>query len=205
MAPPPQVVQWLKETYPKPYIDPVGSKIHFVHRLFTTRVQEWLDACYTWIIEEYNLSPLIDVDKIMESVESQLLQSDLRDSMLPGTGLPANISELTNVTIRGPFLVEIVAITEIGHSAFTLQNTRQVRMDRADLAGLGPEVADEDEGPIPKYPRSMLRFELSDGATTLQAMEYRPLPEIQLGVTPLGYKVCSRLSSVAMTVKPCCK
>ena len=35
----------------------------------------------------------------------------------------------------------------------------------------------------------MLRLELSDGATTLRAMEYQRIPELKLGSTPLGYKV----------------
>ena len=66
-------------------------------------------------------------------------------------------------------------------------------MDRADLAGLareGDEDATEDEGPVPKYPRGMLRLELSDGFTTVEAVEYRSIPQLRLGVTPLGYKVC---------------
>lgn len=74
-------------------------------------------------------------------------------------------------------------------------SVRQNRMDRADLAGLAGEVdADaEDEGPVPKYPRGMLRLELSDGFTTVEAVEYRSIPQLELGVTPLGYKVCCSL------------
>ena len=74
---------------------------------------------------------------IIEHVDSQLLQSNLSDSMLEGTGFPPNIAELDNYTLQGPpILVEIVAMTEIGHSAFSLQNIRQARIERADLAGL---------------------------------------------------------------------
>ena len=87
-------------------------------------------------------------------------------------------------------------MTDIGHSAFALQNVRQARIERADLAGLaGEEDENQDEGEetgsVPKYPRSMLRFQLSDGATVLEAIEYRKIPELELGVTPLGYKVRS--------------
>jgi RecQ-mediated genome instability protein 1 len=42
---------------------------------------------------------------------------------------------------------------------------------------------------MPKYLWVMLKFELSDGATTLQAIKYRPLPKLTLGVTPLGYNI----------------
>lgn len=114
--------------------------------------------------------------------------------MLPGTGLPQNVYELDNTKLQGPpILVEIISITEIGQSAFNLQNVRQARIERADLAGLAEEGDEqdggEDAGPVPKYPRSMLRFQLSDGATVLEAIEYRRIPELELGVTPLGYKV----------------
>lgn len=116
--------------------------------------------------------------------------------MLPGTGLPPNISTLNNTRIHN-VLVEITAITDIGVSAFTLGNSRSIRMERADLAGIyegeGEEEVGEEEGKVPKYPRSMLKLELSDGAITIQAIEYRPMPQLELGVTMLGYKVCVRV------------
>ncbi|KAI0091295.1 hypothetical protein BDY19DRAFT_696571 [Irpex rosettiformis] len=171
---PPQVMQWVKRNYPRPQVDP-----------------EWLDGCWSWIESELKLHPAKDMEAILYNVDSQLLQSDLSDSMLEGTGLPPNISELDDVALHGPpVLVEIVAITEIGHSAFSLQSTRQARLERADLAGLAEEEENEDEdGAVPNYPRSMLKFHLSDGSTVLEAIEYRRIPEIQLGVTPLGYKL----------------
>ena len=84
-------------------------------------------------------------------------------------------------------------MTEIGHSAFSLQNVRQARIERADLAGLAGEEGEdqdggEDAGSVPKYPRSMLRFQLSDGTRILEAIEYRKIPQFELGVTPLGCK-----------------
>lgn len=133
------------------------------------------------------------MDKIVHHLEAQLLQSDLSASMLPGTGLPADVSDFNNRTLHGPpILVEVISITEIGSSAFNLQNIRQARIEHADLAGLagGDDDQDEENGTnVPKYPRSMLRFQLSDGATTLQAIEYRRLPQLELGETPLGFKV----------------
>ncbi|ETW83146.1 hypothetical protein HETIRDRAFT_126445 [Heterobasidion irregulare TC 32-1] len=106
-----------------------------------------------------------------------------------GTGLPLNVGEMEDGRLTGPpVLVQITSLTEIGHSAFTLQNIRQTRIDRADLAGLGGDDA-EDEGPVPRYPRSMLRLQLSDGFTTINAIEFRNLPDLILGETPLGYKL----------------
>ena len=89
-----------------------------------------------------------------------------------------------------PILVEITALTEIGSSAFSLANVRQARIERADLAGLAQaEGAEDDGGPIPKYPRGTLRLEVSDGSVIMPAIEYRSMPSLDLAETPLGYKV----------------
>ncbi|KAI5114584.1 hypothetical protein M0805_009807, partial [Coniferiporia weirii] len=75
-------------------------------------------------------------------------------------------------------------------SAFNLQNVRQTRIERADLAGLALEEGGEnDEGPIPNYPRTMLRLEVCDGSVTIPAIEYREMPDLKLGETPLGFKI----------------
>jgi len=144
------------------------------------------------VIEEHNLNPVTDIGQIKEQVESQLLMSDLTDSMVHGTGLPHNIAGLQKSVLSGPpILVQIIALTEIGHSAFSLMNVRQAKIDRADLSGLvqGDNEDEADEGPVPNYPRSMLKFELSDGAIRLNAIEYRKIPELDLENIPLGYKV----------------
>ena len=155
--------------------------------------QAWLRDCYNWIIENYGLDPHTNLDVIIRHVEHELLGSDLQDSMIPGTGVPQNTNTIRDGKLSG-VLVQIVSIMEIGHSAFSLQNVRQARIERADLAGLNIEDGDDQEGSVPKYPRSMLRFQLSDGATVLEAIEYRRIPEFELGVTPLGYKVSFDMS-----------
>ncbi|KAG9018660.1 hypothetical protein FRB90_010860 [Tulasnella sp. 427] len=114
--------------------------------------------------------------------------------MLPDTGLPRDITAHAKTRIGtppNPILVQIASITEVGHSAFQLLNVRQTRIDRADLAGLiEAGVEDEEESePIPRYPRSTLSLELSDGHRTIKAMEYRKMTGLELGVTPLGCKL----------------
>lgn len=112
--------------------------------------------------------------------------------MLPGTGLPQSAVTAVHTTLAGPVLVEIVSITDIGISAYQLNKTRIVREER-QAAGEEEEgegdIDIEGEGPVPVYPRSMLQCEVSDGATTLRAIEYRAIPELTLGTTPLGFKV----------------
>ncbi|KAJ4500805.1 hypothetical protein C8R41DRAFT_750976 [Lentinula lateritia] len=176
--PPEAIINWLKHHYPKPHIDP-----------------EWLQACYDWIVTEKNMNPVTDMQKIIQEVEVQLLESDLRDSMLHGTGIPNNVANINTAYSKltgPPILVQIEAITDVGVSAYSLHKTRLIREERRDAGEEQEGEADgevEGEGPIPNYTRSMLRLELSDGATTLRAAEYRPIHELTLGHTPLGYKL----------------
>ncbi|KAG6328920.1 hypothetical protein ID866_10168 [Astraeus odoratus] len=204
MPAPERVAQWVSQNYPRPSVDPA-----------------WLSDCCDWISTEYNISPSTHFDDFVAHVEAQLLQSNLEDSMVPGTGLNPQLIRTEDPPRSGnrrptskaksrtprrkvdtgpvPLLVEIRTITEIAHSAFNLLNTHQTRLDREDL-GLargndeqeGPRHQDEDEGPIPNFPRGMLRLELSDGQSLLRAIEYRSIPDLVLGETPLGYKVSVR-------------
>ncbi|KAG9123547.1 hypothetical protein FRC07_014776 [Ceratobasidium sp. 392] len=168
MAPPARILNWLKTTYPRPQIN-----------------IEWLDACCEYITGDLGVDPN-DFESLRSNVEEQFLQSNLADSVLPNTGFPAPDSH--DVRIKN-ILCEVVAITEIGHSAFNLKNVRQARIDKEDLAGLAGDLEDGEDYSVPKYPRSMLRMQISDGHKTMRAIEYRRIPEFELGVTPLGIKV----------------
>ncbi|KAF8417472.1 hypothetical protein L210DRAFT_3580814 [Boletus edulis BED1] len=181
------------------------------HARPSTRPLEWLADCSDWISSEFGLDPVKDFDQFIKYVELQLLQSNLADSTVPGSGIdpllvtpnpnparrPSNAARQAprqkKQTGATPLLVEILSITEIAHSAFSILNTHQTRLDRADLGLAHGENAeqhrDEDEGPVPRFPRGMLRFELSDGLTTFRAIEFRPLPQLELDTTPLGYKM----------------
>ncbi|KAL0065077.1 hypothetical protein AAF712_007913 [Marasmius tenuissimus] len=177
MPPPSEILQYIKANYPNPRVDP-----------------EWLQGCYDWVIDDKQLNPANQLDRIIEEVEAQLLSSDLRDSMIHGSGIPARIvnNDTQKSTLAGPILVQIESITDIGVSAYNLNKTRQLREERRAAGARVEGEADsevEEEGPIPEYTRSMLRFEIGDGATTMRAMEYRKIPELKLGQTPLGYKL----------------
>jgi RecQ-mediated genome instability protein 1 len=168
MAPPARIVNWLKTTFVRPRIN-----------------LEWLDACCEYLTGEMGVDPN-DFEALRSHVEEQFLQSSLSDSVVRNTGFPAPDSH--DVRIKNT-LCEVLVITEIGHSAFSLKNVRQARVDKEDLAGLAGDMDDGEDYSIPKYPRSMLRFELSDGFKTMRAIEYRRIPDLELGVTPLGTKV----------------
>ncbi|KAF7312424.1 DUF1767 domain-containing protein [Mycena indigotica] len=171
--------QWLDTNYPAPRVD-----------------EEWLEGCYDWVTSTHGLTPEQHLPAIIDHVQSQLLQSDLTDSMAHGTGIPLPLLTAAKGVLKGPVLVEIIAITEVGASAINLDAVRVVREERmgngegeAQADGEEADLDVVDEGPVPNYPRSMLRFQLSDGASTIGAFEYRPIPELTLGVTPLGYKL----------------
>ncbi|KAG6900800.1 hypothetical protein C0993_000119 [Termitomyces sp. T159_Od127] len=176
-----RVIKWVDGRFRKPRVDP-----------------EWLDQCYDWVINsDLPLDPDTDFDALTKKIEYQLLQSNFSDSMLPGTGLPTHIAHPdTKVVLTGQeILVEVVALTEIGHSAFSLNQTRLAREERMKEGNIVDDPNQEGdidvagEGPIPKYSRGMLHFQLTDGTTTVPAIEYRPLPQLSLQDTPLGYKL----------------
>ena len=167
------------------------SSSESVHSLLA---QEWLNDCCEWLIGNQHIDPLTSFPEFTDQVKGQLLESDLRDSMMHGTGLDVHVDKFTGNLKGPPILVQIIAITDTGVSAYQLEQVRAAREEHM-LSGVdkeGDEDGDVDiegEGPMPKYPRGSLRLRLSDGVTKLEAMEYRPLPQISLGPTPLGYKV----------------
>jgi len=149
------------------------------------------------------------------AVEMQYVWSDLGLSTrhVAGTGIPIPQNDeggdLHNITLFfTPTLVQIHSIAEIGASAFTLKTTLEQRRDIISGATRIRRLEDEEEdatqaakekGP-PPYARSMLSLLVSDGRTALRAIEYRRIPELTLGVTPLGTKVSPAAISAWLAV-----
>ncbi|KAL1740237.1 hypothetical protein HDZ31DRAFT_47888 [Schizophyllum fasciatum] len=179
------VQAWFAAHYPKPAVDP-----------------QWLQECLDWVLDAEHPATL---PAAIAAVEAQLLSSDLQASMLPGTGIPLHPAPPDAWTLAPApapgVLVQITALTDIGHSAWSLNEVRVAREERTrgapavnqDTADDGEEGGgaddEDDEGPMPSYPRAMLRLELSDGHVTMPAIEYRPLRELKLEDTKLGYKM----------------
>jgi len=72
-----------------------------------------------------------------------------------------------------------------------VRRIRRLGNPQADGGEEGEEEDEEDDEAIPPYPRGMLRLELSDGHSTLKAMEYQRINGMTLGETALGSKVSS--------------
>ena len=109
--------------------------------------------------------------------------------MLAGTGIPADALGAVHTVIRGSILVEVVGMTDIGHSASTLLQVYESRVEYKKQAELRRANGDEEQQkPMPKFPRSMLQLQLSDGQSVLPVIEAKTLSQFELGETPLGFK-----------------
>jgi hypothetical protein len=133
-----------------------------------------------------------------EEVFKAILCSSFSHTAVPGTGLPRRVNHSkVHHHLKGPVVLELVHLTDIGVSALKLERVRQDRDRRAYLdrvaqtTSSGGQALREVEwlGPKPeKYPRKCLKLFLSDSALELQAIELEPLPLV-LGDTPMGTKV----------------
>lgn len=203
-------MDWVKRNYPKPQVDPVRSsaRIYQANCAPDTsgNLQGWLDECYEYIVETHHLNPASQTAQIIEKIEYELLHSDLADSMVPGSGLPQDIGNDDSYTqIKGPLLVELIAMDEQSTSAFELMQIRQARIDQQalnDLISAQGQGEDEEIEPIPRYPHKSLSFDLFDGTHVLRALEFETIPEFDLADTPLGIKVSLRISSPPFLDQP---
>lgn len=130
-------------------------------------------------------------DASYENVEAAYLDSDLNETTLSGV-IPQELSD--GVLFPRPTLLQLHSITEIGASAFALNTAREQRREvlsgATRIRGIDDDDEDDiDDSKLPAYPRSMLSLEVSDGRSTIRAIEYRKLPELVLGETRLGLKV----------------
>ncbi|KAJ3518699.1 hypothetical protein NMY22_g13548 [Coprinellus aureogranulatus] len=98
--------------------------------------------------------------------------------------------------IRGPIVLELVHLTDVGVSALTLECARQDYTRRRFLGKIARAGSTEGQvlgdlgwqAMVEEYPRRRLKLTLSDGYTELQALELERLP-FQLGVTSMGRKI----------------
>jgi RecQ-mediated genome instability protein 1 len=185
--------------------------------------------------------PTLDLHGMFFAIQTQLLLSNLEQSLLqypltpPPQGklttLPADPTVVHDVVLFGPekkdaLLVQIISISEFGHSAFQTRNTMEQRKEA--LSGVGrirrirdhadpnngnnvngdqaPDEEDNEPDDVPPYPRSMLMLDVSDGFRVMRAMEYRRIDALKLGETSLGAKVrtCSDVGDAKLTGCSCC-
>ncbi|XAO26118.1 hypothetical protein I312_104952 [Cryptococcus bacillisporus CA1280] len=163
------IVAFLKRTYPLPSLDP-----------------RWVRECVDALVEA-GRAPSI------ENVHTEFLYSDLSLCTRETPIFPEG--ELHDMIIfPKPTLLQIHAISEVGHSAYQIQTVMEQRSEvlsgRTRIRGLDDDGENEvEDGKVPPYPRGMLRLELGDGRRIVRAMEYKRINDIVLGQTSLGSKI----------------
>ena len=166
--------------------------------------QQWLAECCDYVQESFaNISP----PQLIKKVEEQILLASLSEICDSGALPTENLSETLHCVIGDKkILVQVVGMTEVGHSAQALKDTHEQRKEEARITAKGGQAErtrvvgnlegeEEVNGKTIKFPRAMLSLQLSDGFTTLKAIECKRIPGLSLEETPLGCKVCSKSCS----------
>jgi hypothetical protein len=128
----------------------------------------------------------------------------------PGSGLSEWVTrDYAHMVLKGPVVLELVHLSEVGISAMTLEGVRQKREHQIYLDRVA-HTSNSQEGRMQRelgrvrpelepYPRRRLKLFLSDGNNELQAIELDLLPDLELGTTPMGTKVSTFVGLVETT------
>ena len=85
-------------------------------------VQKWTVLTCEDIESEFNLNIKNEPDLFLEELENRILQSQFDEIMEWSTGLPPRLNRpLVHTVFPGPIVLEITHISELGVSAFTLE------------------------------------------------------------------------------------
>lgn len=144
------------------------------------------------------MDPNFTLAQHREELAKLLLCTSLSETAVPGTGLPGRINQSkVSHFLKGPVILELVHMTDVGVSALGLERVRQTRERRMFLDKVARTPSQEGQAlrelewlrpKFDKYPRKRLKLFLSDGFLELQAIELEPLP-FELGETAMGVKV----------------
>lgn len=190
------VVNWLRSAYP------------------TLRIKDdWLEACCDYLATHF---PGLSAAQLIKKVEAQILLASLESCCesgpLPAQDLSETRSMMIASGVRGSILVQVESIFDAGESALSIKNIHEQRKEEARIKQRGGNAdrariidnlddGEAEKGP-PKYPRSMLTLQLSDGFTVMKAIEYKRIPGLSLDETKLGSKVRFCLLNAVVSASP---
>ena len=98
---PSTLTQWIDANFSRPRVNQVSTcQILIRNTLPPSPGRVWLDACCEQLTKDQDINPLTSFAKFVDAIESQLLQSDLHDSMMHGTGLDIRVQNLTLVLLH---------------------------------------------------------------------------------------------------------
>ena len=145
----------------------------------------WLQACVEWLQQEAGGRPLA-LAQLQQQAFEQWLQTDLRS--LGMSSLPASVSEAVKTVLQGNVCVQLDSLQDVSQPAYT-QLQRLRGNDRAnDQVGDFTQVT---QRPWEAAPARMLMLQLTDGVQSAQAMEHKPVPQLNTGL-PAGTKLLLR-------------
>ncbi|XP_062399581.1 recQ-mediated genome instability protein 1 [Sardina pilchardus] len=145
----------------------------------------WLQACVEWLQQEMGGRPLT-LPQLQQQVLEQWLQTDLRS--LGVSSLPAAVSEALKTELQGNLCVQLDSLQDVSQPAYTqLQRLRGSERDN-DQIGAATQAT---QRPWEAAPTRMLMLQLTDGVRSVEAMEYRPVPQLNTRL-PAGTKLLLR-------------
>ncbi|KRZ29580.1 RecQ-mediated genome instability protein 1 [Trichinella pseudospiralis] len=147
---------------------------------------EWISECLDYLSDELGNDCPSD-DEVVDLVYKQWLFSDLREFSLQI--FPHNSA---NTVLNGNYCVQINSLLDVSRSFYSQYQsfTGKLELDDSDN---DDDNANELKNSNEKTENDnkncrMIVLELTDGITTLRAMEYHPIPQLELTLMP-GCKV----------------
>ncbi|KRZ58347.1 RecQ-mediated genome instability protein 1 [Trichinella nativa] len=142
---------------------------------------EWIGECLDYLSDELGNDHPSD-DEVVDLVYKQWLFSDLREFSLQI--FPHNSA---NTVLNGNYCVQINSLLDVSRSFYSQYQSFTGKLELDDSENDDENRSNEKTDKDRKNCR-MVVMELTDGITTLRAMEYHPIPQLELNLMP-GCKV----------------
>ncbi|KRZ93951.1 RecQ-mediated genome instability protein 1 [Trichinella sp. T8] len=142
---------------------------------------EWIGECLDYLSDELGNDHPSD-DEVVDLVYKQWLFSDLREFSLQI--FPHNSA---NTVLNGNYCVQINSLLDVSRSFYSQYQSFTGKLELDDSENDDENRSNEKTDKDRKNCR-MIVLELTDGITTLRAMEYHPIPQLELNLMP-GCKV----------------
>lgn len=166
-----------------------------LNRLGFTASSEWIEACINWCRES---DPAVTGQGLVNSVTQQWLLTDLRNDGVQSR--PQIKPEWTQKDVikgqlvTGRLCLQVISAVDIGQSAYSqLQSMLKVQNENSSVSA--EDTQNPSQAPTqyrmaawePKTSR-MIKLQLSDGFSVIEALEHEPLLDLKYPVPP-GLKV----------------
>ncbi|XP_077977567.1 recQ-mediated genome instability protein 1-like [Glandiceps talaboti] len=142
---------------------------------------EWCEACIEWIQDEYQGTQL-RAQRIQELVYEQWLHVDLRDLAEPS--LPQGLNTQEKTVLRGFYCLQVESVRDVGKPAYSQLQKLSGGQDPEELISTATQPTQRWQANSSR----MLMLQMTDGSQTMQGMEYRPCPELDVDMQP-GCKI----------------